>query len=119
MSRGDTPRALSPATTAESEEASASSAMPMPGLSTGPALAELERIAAEVLPDGFFIDFSGQSRLEKSEGNTILLAFGAALIVIYLVLAAQFPIPVFHTQGFAFPCPFAEHFRGGEEMCVV
>ncbi len=66
------------------------SAMPMPGLSTGPALAELERIAAEVLPDGFFIDFSGQSRLEKSEGNTILLAFGAALIVIYLVLAAQF-----------------------------
>ncbi len=66
------------------------SGMPMPGLSTGVALAELERIAAEVLPDGFFIDYSGQSRLEKTEGNTILLAFGAALIVIYLVLAAQF-----------------------------
>ena len=66
------------------------SGMPMIGLSTGEALAELERIAAEVLPDGFFIDYSGQSRLEKSEGNTILLAFGAALVVIYLVLAAQF-----------------------------
>lgn len=66
------------------------SAMPMIGLSTGVALAELERIADEVLPDGFFIDYSGQSRLEKSEGNTILLAFGAALVVIYLVLAAQF-----------------------------
>jgi len=66
------------------------SAMPMIGLSTGVALAELERIAAETLPDGFFIDYTGQSRLEKSEGNTILLAFGAALIVIYLVLAAQF-----------------------------
>ncbi|MBL9073992.1 efflux RND transporter permease subunit [Tabrizicola sp.] len=65
-------------------------AMPMIGLSTGVALAELERIAAEVLPDGFFIDYSGQSRLEKTEGNTILLAFGAALVVIYLVLAAQF-----------------------------
>ena len=65
-------------------------AMPMIGLSTGVALAELERIADEVLPDGFFIDYSGQSRLEKSEGNTILLAFGAALVVIYLVLAAQF-----------------------------
>lgn len=64
--------------------------MPMIGLSTGEALAELERIAAEVLPDGFFVDYSGQSRLEKTEGNTILLAFGAALIVIYLVLAAQF-----------------------------
>ncbi|QYK43308.1 MAG: efflux RND transporter permease subunit [Paracoccaceae bacterium] len=66
------------------------SAMPMIGLSSGVALAELERIAAETLPDGFFIEYSGQSRLEKSEGNTILLAFGAALIVIYLVLAAQF-----------------------------
>jgi len=65
-------------------------AMPMIGLSTGDALAELERIAAETLPDGFFVDYSGQSRLEKTEGNTILLAFGAALVVIYLVLAAQF-----------------------------
>ncbi len=66
------------------------SAMPMIGISSGVALAELERIANEVLPDGFFIDYSGQSRLEKTEGNTILLAFGAALVVIYLVLAAQF-----------------------------
>lgn len=66
------------------------SAMPMIGLSTGVALAELERIAADVLPDGFFIDYSGQSRLEKNEGSTIILAFAAALVVIYLVLAAQF-----------------------------
>ena len=66
------------------------SGMPMIGLSTGEALAELERITAETLPDGFFVDYSGQSRLEKTEGNTILLAFGAALVVIYLVLAAQF-----------------------------
>jgi multidrug efflux pump len=66
------------------------SGMAMIGLSTGDALAELERITAETLPDGFFVDYSGQSRLEKTEGNTILLAFGAALVVIYLVLAAQF-----------------------------
>ncbi len=66
------------------------SALPMPGLSSGAALAELERIAAETLPDGFFVDYSGQSRLEKTEGNTILLAFAAAIVVIYLVLAAQF-----------------------------
>ena len=62
----------------------------MLGLSSGVALAELDRIAAEELPDGFFVDYSGQSRLEKTEGNTILLAFAAALVVIYLVLAAQF-----------------------------
>ncbi len=66
------------------------SGMPMIGLSTGDALAELERIAEEVMPDGFFLDYSGQSRLEKSEGNTIILAFAAAIVVIYLVLAAQF-----------------------------
>ena len=66
------------------------SALPMIGLSTGVALAELERIAAEVLPDGFFLEYSGQSRLEKTEGNTIILAFAAAIVVIYLVLAAQF-----------------------------
>ena len=87
---------LTPGVTAASIEqfnqlnAATLSGMPMIGLSTGVALAELERITAEVLPDGFFIDYSGQSRLEKTEGNTILLAFAAALIVIYLVLAAQF-----------------------------
>ena len=66
------------------------SAMPTPGFSSGEALAQLEQTAAEILPDGFFLDYSGQSRLEKSEGNAIVLAFGAAIIVIYLVLAAQF-----------------------------
>ncbi len=66
------------------------SAMTPPGVSTGDGLAKLEEIAQQVLPEGFFIDYSGQSRLEKNEGNSILYASGAALIVIYLVLAAQF-----------------------------
>ena len=66
------------------------SALPLPGQSTGDGLAELQRIAGEVMPEGFFLDYSGQSRLEVTQGNTILLAFGAAVLVIYLVLAAQF-----------------------------
>jgi multidrug efflux pump len=45
---------------------------------------------AETLPEGFFVDFSGQSRLEIAQGNTIAVAFGLAVLVIYLVLAAQF-----------------------------
>jgi multidrug efflux pump len=65
-------------------------ALPLPGQSTGDGLAELVSIANEAMPDGFFIDYSGQSRLEVTQGNTILLAFGAAVLVIYLVLAAQF-----------------------------
>ncbi|MCO5064519.1 MAG: efflux RND transporter permease subunit [Rhizobiaceae bacterium] len=66
------------------------SALPLPGVTTGDGLAELERIAQETMPEGFFIDYSGQSRLEKEQGNTILIAFIMAVIVIYLVLAAQF-----------------------------
>ena len=52
--------------------------------------ATLRSIAAEVMPAGFYEDFAGQSRLEVQEGNSIALAFGLAVIVIYLVLAAQF-----------------------------
>ena len=65
-------------------------ALPMIGTSTGDGLAALEEIARAELPDGFFIDYQGQSRLEVSEGNTIVVAFGLAIVVIYLVLAAQF-----------------------------
>ncbi|PDQ20601.1 multidrug efflux protein [Mesorhizobium sanjuanii] len=66
------------------------SALPLPGVTTGDGLKALEDIANENLPDTFFIDYSGQSRQEKEQGNTILIAFGAAVVVIYLVLAAQF-----------------------------
>jgi multidrug efflux pump len=66
------------------------SALPLPGVTTGDGLATIEEIARPLLPDGFFIDYSGQSRLEVEEGNTIVIAFALAIIVIYLVLAAQF-----------------------------
>ena len=66
------------------------SALPIPGVSTGDGLQTLVDAARPLLPDGFFIDYAGQSRLEVTEGNTILLAFVAAIVVIYLVLAAQF-----------------------------
>lgn len=66
------------------------SALPLPGVTTGDGLKVLEDIAKESLPDTFFIDYSGQSRQEKEQGNTILIAFAAAVVVIYLVLAAQF-----------------------------
>lgn len=65
-------------------------ALPVPGVSTGDGLETLQEIARPLLPDGFFIDYAGQSRLEQSEGNTIAVAFALALVVIYLVLAAQF-----------------------------
>ncbi|RJT40891.1 efflux RND transporter permease subunit [Mesorhizobium waimense] len=66
------------------------SALPLPGVTTGDGLKALEDIAKESLPETFFVDYSGQSRQEKEQGNTILIAFAAAVLVIYLVLAAQF-----------------------------
>lgn len=65
-------------------------ALPVPGVSTGDGLALIEDITRPLLPEGFFIDYADQSRLEVTEGSTIVIAFVLAIVVIYLVLAAQF-----------------------------
>src|SRR5690606_33289457 len=66
------------------------SALPVPGVTTGDGLQAIRDIAQAEMPSGFFIDYSGQSRLEVEQGNTIVIAFILAIVVIYLVLAAQF-----------------------------
>ncbi|MFQ8430267.1 efflux RND transporter permease subunit [Amaricoccus sp. W119] len=66
------------------------SALPLPGVTSGDGLATLRQIMQEELPEGYFIDYADQSRLEINQGNTLLIAFGLAIVVIYLVLAAQF-----------------------------
>jgi multidrug efflux pump len=66
------------------------SAVPRPGVTLGEALAILDAAAAEVLPPGFNVDYGGESRQFKSEGSALLFAFVFAIVVIYLVLAAQF-----------------------------
>lgn len=53
-------------------------------------LRALEQAADEVLPKGVRYDFGGQSRQLKQEAGKFLPAFGLAVILIYLVLAAQF-----------------------------
>ncbi|MEM1222123.1 MAG: efflux RND transporter permease subunit [Verrucomicrobiota bacterium] len=50
----------------------------------------LEEIADEVLPEGYRIDYSGESRQLRTEGNKFLPAFTLAVVLIFLVLAAQF-----------------------------
>ncbi len=65
-------------------------AVPLPTVTSADALKVLEDTANEIMPEGFFIDYSGQSRLQKTEGNSIVVAFALAVVVIYLVLAAQF-----------------------------
>ncbi|MBF0269989.1 MAG: efflux RND transporter permease subunit [Alphaproteobacteria bacterium] len=65
-------------------------AFPMPGVSLGTALAFLGQAANEVLPKGMSVDYAGQSRQYYQEGNALMFTFFFALIVIFLVLAAQF-----------------------------
>ncbi|TWT19187.1 MMPL family transporter [Luteimonas marina] len=63
---------------------------PRPGVSKGEALAILDQAAKEVLPQGYSVDYAGESRQFKQEGSAMLMTLGLALIVIFLVLSAQF-----------------------------
>jgi len=54
------------------------------------ALRFLEDEAAKILPQGYVIDYTGESRQLRTEGHKFLPAFGLAMILIFLVLAAQF-----------------------------
>ena len=54
------------------------------------ALRFLEGEAAKVLPQGYVLDYTGESRQLRSEGNKFIQAFALAVILIFLVLAAQF-----------------------------
>ncbi|BBA71203.1 efflux RND transporter permease subunit [Geobacter sulfurreducens] len=54
------------------------------------ALRFLEGEAAKILPQGYVLDYTGESRQLRTEGNKFLPAFALAIILIFLVLAAQF-----------------------------
>ncbi len=54
------------------------------------ALRFLETEAAKILPQGYVLDYTGESRQLRSEGNKFLPAFALAVVLIFLVLAAQF-----------------------------
>ncbi|MCG7968160.1 MAG: efflux RND transporter permease subunit [Candidatus Thiodiazotropha endolucinida] len=53
-------------------------------------LAVLEEAAAEILPPGYGIDYTGESRQLRQEGNKFLPAFALAIVMIFLALAVQF-----------------------------
>lgn len=66
------------------------SAVAFPGFTMGDSLTKLKTIAAEVLPDGYTIDYGAQSRQYIQEGAALLVTFFFALIVIFLALSALF-----------------------------
>ncbi|HEY8994657.1 MAG TPA: efflux RND transporter permease subunit, partial [Lacunisphaera sp.] len=63
---------------------------PAPGVAQGEALDWLRAEAATFFPQGFTIDYNGDSRVFTQEGSSLMATFVFAVIVIFLVLAAQY-----------------------------
>jgi HAE1 family hydrophobic/amphiphilic exporter-1 len=61
-----------------------------PGFSTGQAIATMERLAAEVLPDGFGFEWTELAYQEKQAGDTAIWVFLASVVFVFLFLAAQY-----------------------------
>ncbi|HEX5125288.1 MAG TPA: efflux RND transporter permease subunit, partial [Rhodocyclaceae bacterium] len=61
-----------------------------PGVSSGQAIAAIERIASQVLPPDFTYDWSGASYQEKRSSGASGLALGMAVVMVFLILAAQY-----------------------------
>ncbi|HEX2678946.1 MAG TPA: efflux RND transporter permease subunit, partial [Polyangiales bacterium] len=79
------PRALSRFQQLNSVKLSGMSFLPL-----NDALALIEGTAKELLPQGYVIDYTGESRQLRAEGNTFFTSFVLAVVLIFLVLAAQF-----------------------------
>jgi len=62
----------------------------LPGFSTGQAIEAIENLAERNLPHGFGFEWTELALQEKLAGNTAALAFGLAVIFVYLLLAAQY-----------------------------
>jgi multidrug efflux pump len=76
------------------------------GFSTGQAIAAMEDLAREELPEGFDFAWAGQAYEEKKSGNTSFLAFIFGIIMVFLILAAQYEkwsLPI----GVVMSVPFA------------
>jgi multidrug efflux pump len=60
------------------------------GVSSGDAINLVEKVAADRLPEGYQIAWTGQAYQEKRTGSAAIFAFGFAIIMVFLILAAQF-----------------------------
>jgi len=62
----------------------------LPGFSTGQAIAAMEQLVAANLPAGFGFEWTEIALQEKTAGNTAAVAFGLAVVFVFLLLAAQY-----------------------------
>ena len=62
----------------------------MPGFSTGQSLRTMEAVAEQVLPANADFEWTGIAFLQDNAGNTAIYVFGLAVLLVFLVLAAQY-----------------------------
>ncbi|MDL2280572.1 multidrug efflux RND transporter permease subunit [Selenomonadales bacterium OttesenSCG-928-I06] len=93
---------------------------PASGYSSGEAMAALEEVAKQVLPEGYTYDWTGQSREEKAAGSTTALIFAMAIIFVFLCLAALYEswsipfVVLLSVPTGLFGCFLFQYFRGFE-----
>ena len=61
-----------------------------PGVASGEAIARIAQLARETLPSGFDVEFTGASFQEQQSSGTSVLALGLAVVMVFLILAAQY-----------------------------
>src|SRR6266850_1176328 len=61
-----------------------------PGVSSGEAIAAVEQVAAATLPEGYTTSWTGQAFQERRTGRQSAIAFGLALVMVFLILAALY-----------------------------
>ncbi len=66
------------------------SGVPFPGVTVGDAVNSLQKLATQLLPPSYSVDYAGQSRQMIQESSSFIFTFAFALIIIFLALAAQF-----------------------------
>ncbi|TDJ21417.1 MAG: multidrug efflux protein [Gammaproteobacteria bacterium] len=79
-----------PAELVQFQQQNAAKIEAVPGVPLGEALQTLRDITKQVAPAGYAFDYQGQSRQLIQEGSVLAAAFGFAIIVVFLVLAAQY-----------------------------
>ena len=65
-------------------------ATPADGYSSGQAIKAVEEVAAQVLPEGYGLDYSGLTRSEQESSNSTGIIFALCIVFVYLILSAQY-----------------------------
>ena len=74
----------------QQQNAATISGVPFIGVTQGDAIEYMQKLAARTLPQGYSVDYAGQSRQYIQESSALLVTFLFALVVIFLALSAQF-----------------------------